>query len=100
MVDEPRIERGFAAFGRNQQHVVFVRTDFALGNALGADRQGLDDPVERRTLWALDDLRSAAVNSRAREMKLLGRFYVERLTPDQRKFAQIRQAGTHLVESD
>ena len=63
--DEPRIERGFAAFGCNQQHVVHVRTDLALGNALGAGRQGLDDPLKRQDLRALDDLRPAPVNSRA-----------------------------------
>jgi hypothetical protein len=63
--DEPRIERGFAAFGCNQQHVVHVRTDLALGNALGAGRQELDDPLKRQALRALDDLRPAPVNSRA-----------------------------------
>src|SRR5262249_46185742 len=72
----------------------------ALGNTLGAGSQGFDDSLKRRTLRTLDDFRSAPVNSRARELKLLGRFDVQHLTPNRREFRQIGESSKSRMDTE
>jgi len=91
-INQARIERSLAAFRRNPQHVVHFGTDPTLADRFGAFGERLNDPVERWALRTFDHPRAAAVNSRARKLKLFRRFDIQRLTPDRREFRQIAEA--------
>ena len=46
--DEPKIERGFAAFGRDLEHVVVARIDLAALDLLGALDELIDEALQLR----------------------------------------------------